>query len=181
MSLGGVVVKDLDELDSYATNFFSDNPGEELEIEKSILGLKEIEYEMIRDNAGNCISICNMENLDPMGVHTGESIVVTPSQTLSDNEIQKLRSAAIKIISAIGIIGACNIQFAIDDVTGDYYVVEVNPRTSRSSALASKASGYPIARISTRILLGYNLTEIKNPLTKSTSARSCIQLYYVYT
>ena len=177
--MGGVVVKDLDELNSYAANFFSDNPGEELEIEKSILGLKEIEYEMIRDNAGNCISICNMENLDPMGVHTGESIVVTPSQTLSDNEIQKLRSAAIKIISAIGIIGACNIQFAIDDVTGDYYVVEVNPRTSRSSALASKASGYPIARISTRILLGYNLTEIKNPLTKNTSAAFEPSLDYI--
>lgn len=176
---GGTIVNNLDSLKSYCNQFFSDNPGESLEIEQSIQGLIEVEYEMIRDSADNCISICNMENLDPMGVHTGESIVVTPSQTLSDYEIQMMRSAAIKIVRALHIIGACNIQFAIDAVSEKYYVVEVNPRTSRSSALASKATGYPIARISTKILLGYNLPEIRNPLTKNTSAAFEPSLDYI--
>jgi len=176
---GGIIVDSLGALRSYCEEFLSENPGESLEVEQSIQGLIEVEYEMIRDSADNCISICNMENLDPMGIHTGESIVVTPSQTLSDHEIQMMRTAAIKIVRALQIIGACNIQFAIDPTSEKYYVVEVNPRTSRSSALASKATGYPIARISTKILLGYNLPEIKNPLTKNTSAAFEPSLDYI--
>jgi carbamoyl-phosphate synthase large subunit len=176
---GGTIVDNLQSLRSYCDQFFSENPRENLEVEQSIQGLVEVEYEMIRDSADNCISICNMENLDPMGVHTGESIVVTPSQTLSDIEIQMLRTAAIKIVRSLHIVGACNIQFAIDPNSERYYVVEVNPRTSRSSALASKATGYPIARISTKILLGYTLPEIKNPLTKDTSAAFEPSLDYI--
>ena len=176
---GGTIVNNRDSLRAYCDTFFSENPRETLEVEQSIQGLIEVEYEMIRDSADNCISICNMENLDPMGVHTGESIVVTPSQTLSDYEIQMMRTAAIKIVRALHIAGACNIQFALDPASERYYVVEVNPRTSRSSALASKATGYPIARISTKILLGYNLPEIKNPLTKNTSAAFEPSLDYI--
>ncbi|MEM0139142.1 MAG: carbamoyl-phosphate synthase (glutamine-hydrolyzing) large subunit [Ferroplasma sp.] len=166
---GGTIIHNFNELIEYASEYFSIND-DSLELDESLLGLKEIEYEMMRDNNGNCISICNMENLDPMGVHTGESIVVTPSMTLSNDDYQKLRTAAIHIVSEIGVIGSCNIQFALDQETGNYFVVEVNPRTSRSSALASKASGYPIARISTKIAIGYNLEEIKNPVTKNTYA-----------
>ncbi len=176
---GGTIVKDLEDLSKYAETYFDNESEQTLEIEKSIVGLKEIEYEMIRDSAGNCISICNMENLDPMGIHTGESIVVTPSQTLSDIEIQMLRSAAIRIVRALEITGACNVQFAIDSTRGEYYVIEVNPRTSRSSALASKATGYPIARIATKIQLGYTLAELRNPLTKNTSAAFEPSLDYI--
>ncbi|WP_287961515.1 carbamoyl-phosphate synthase (glutamine-hydrolyzing) large subunit [Acidiplasma sp.] len=166
---GGKIIDSKEDLINYCEDYFiiNDIP---LELDESLLGLKEIEYEMMRDNAGNCISICNMENLDPMGVHTGESIVVTPSLTLSNDDYQKLRTAAIHIVSSIGVVGSCNIQFALDQKNNEYYVVEVNPRTSRSSALASKASGYPIARISTKIAIGYNLNEIKNPITKTTYA-----------
>jgi carbamoyl-phosphate synthase large subunit len=124
-------------------------------VEESILGWKEFEYEVIRDKNDTCITICNMENLDPMGIHTGESIVVTPSQTLSDGDLQMLRSASIKIIRSLGIEGGCNIQFALKD--NEYRVVEVNPRVSRSSALASKATGYPIARITAKIAIGIKL------------------------
>lgn len=176
---GGIVVSSKTELKHYAEAHFSENPDIELETERSVEGLKEIEYEIIRDSADNCIAICNMENIDPMGVHTGESIVVTPSQTLSDIEIQLLRSSAIKIVKELNILGACNVQFAIDSESGAYYVIEVNPRTSRSSALASKASGYPIARISAKIQLGYTLPEIKNPLIGYSSAAFEPSLDYI--
>lgn len=139
-------------------------------IEKSLLGWKEIEYEVMRDKNDNCITICNMENLDPVGVHTGDSIVVVPSQTLTDKEYQLLRSASVKIIRSLGIKGGCNIQFALDPDSMNYYVIEVNPRVSRSSALASKAAGYPIARMAAKIAIGYTLDEIKNPITASTTA-----------
>jgi len=176
---GGLIVKNGEELRKLCSEFFYAHPEEELELEESIEGLKELEYEVVRDGAENCIIVCNMENLDPMGVHTGESIVVTPSQTLSDVDHQMLRDASIKIVSAIGIKGACNVQFALDQKTNRYYVIEVNPRTSRSSALASKASGYPIARVATKIALGYDLTEIINPITKTTYAAFEPSLDYV--
>ena len=139
-------------------------------IERSVAGWKEIEYEVIRDGAGNCITVCNMENFDPVGVHTGDSIVVAPSQTLRDVEHQMLRTAAINIISALGIEGGCNVQYALSPDSMQYYVIEVNPRVSRSSALASKATGYPIAKVTTRIALGYTLDEIVNGVTGETYA-----------
>ncbi len=176
---GGNILRSMEELETLANEFFRIYPEEVLELEKSLEGLLELEYEIIRDNAGNCITICNMENLDPMGVHTGESIVVTPSQTLSDQEYHFLRDSAIRVISSLGIRGACNIQFALDPEKEEYYIVEVNPRTSRSSALASKASGYPIARTSSKIAVGYNLTEIINPITKNTYAAYEPSLDYV--
>ncbi len=138
-------------------------------VEKSIAGLAELEYEVIRDAQDNCITICSMENVDPIGVHTGESMVVAPAQTLTDDEHQMLRSAAITIIRALKVEGACNIQFALNQQTGEYWVVEVNPRASRSSALASKATGYPIARAAAKIALGYTLPEIVNPVTGKTA------------
>ncbi|MGB9886222.1 MAG: carbamoyl-phosphate synthase large subunit [Moorellales bacterium] len=139
-------------------------------IERSVVGWKEIEYEVMRDSAGNCITVCNMENIDPMGIHTGDSIVVAPSQTLSDREYQMLRSASLKIISALGIEGGCNIQFALDPRSFQYYVIEVNPRVSRSSALASKATGYPIAKVAAKIAVGLRLDEIVNAVTGKTYA-----------
>lgn len=139
-------------------------------LEQSVAGWKEIEYEVMRDSADNCIIICSMENFDPVGVHTGDSIVVAPCQTLSDVEYQMLRSASIKIIRALGIEGGCNIQFALDPNSFEYVVIEVNPRVSRSSALASKATGYPIARVAAKIATGLNLDEIKNSVTQSTYA-----------
>jgi len=139
-------------------------------IERSVAGWKEIEYEVIRDSAGNTITICNMENIDPVGVHTGDSVVVAPSQTLSDREYQLLRSASIKIINALGIEGGCNVQYALNPLSQDYIVIEVNPRVSRSSALASKATGYPIAKVAAKIAVGLKLDEIKNPVTGSTYA-----------
>lgn len=134
-------------------------------VEKSIYGWKEIEYEVVRDGNGNCITICNMENIDPVGVHTGDSIVVAPSQTLSDREYQILRTSAIKIINEIGVVGGCNVQFALHPKSFEYAIIEINPRVSRSSALASKATGYPIARVASKIALGYNLDEIINEVT----------------
>jgi carbamoyl-phosphate synthase large subunit len=139
-------------------------------IEKSILGWKEIEYEVMRDCDGNCITVCNMENIDPVGIHTGDSIVVAPSQTLTDKEYQLLRTSSIKIINEIGVIGGCNVQFALNPKSFEYAIIEVNPRVSRSSALASKATGYPIARVATRLSLGYRLFEIKNEVTEKTYA-----------
>ncbi|MDR1801281.1 MAG: carbamoyl-phosphate synthase large subunit [Lachnospiraceae bacterium] len=139
-------------------------------VERCIAGWKEIEYEVMRDTAGNCITVCNMENIDPVGVHTGDSIVVAPSQTLSDKEYQMLRSAALNIINELGIEGGCNVQFALDPETFEYCVIEVNPRVSRSSALASKATGYPIAKVAAKIALGYTLDEIKNTVTGKTYA-----------
>ncbi|TVY09570.1 carbamoyl-phosphate synthase large subunit [Paenibacillus cremeus] len=139
-------------------------------IEKSIAGMKEVEYEVMRDANDNCIVVCNMENFDPVGVHTGDSIVVAPSQTLSDREYQMLRSASLKIIRALSIEGGCNVQFALDPLSYQYYVIEVNPRVSRSSALASKATGYPIAKMAAKIAIGYTLDEIINPVTGQTYA-----------
>lgn len=137
----------------------------EVLVEQSIAGWKEIEYELMRDSAGNAVSICNMENLDPVGVHTGDSIVCAPSQTLSDREYQLLRSSALRIVTELGITGGCNVQFALDPESFRYFVIEVNPRVSRSSALASKATGYPIARVSAKLALGYTLDEIRNEVT----------------
>lgn len=139
-------------------------------IEKSVAGYKEIEYEVMRDKKGNCITVCNMENIDPVGIHTGDSIVVAPSQTLRDAEYQMLRSASLNIINALEIEGGCNVQLALDTDSMQYYVIEVNPRVSRSSALASKATGYPIAKVATRIALGYGLDEIVNDVTGKTYA-----------
>jgi len=139
-------------------------------LEKSVAGWKEIEYEVMRDGKNNCITICNMENIDPVGIHTGDSIVVAPSQTLSDKEYQMLRSASIKIIRALAVEGGCNVQFALDTDSMDYYVIEVNPRVSRSSALASKATGYPIAKMAAKIAIGLGLDELTNPVTGKTSA-----------
>ncbi|MBC8060676.1 MAG: carbamoyl-phosphate synthase large subunit [Clostridiaceae bacterium] len=139
-------------------------------VEKSVKGWKEVEYEVMRDCFGNCITVCNMENVDPVGIHTGDSIVVAPSQTLSDKEYQMLRSASIDIINHIGIEGGCNVQFALNPNNFDYGVIEINPRVSRSSALASKATGYPIARVSAKLALGYGLDEIRNAVTKETYA-----------
>ena len=139
-------------------------------IEKCIAGWKEIEYEVMRDSAGNCITVCNMENVDPVGVHTGDSIVVAPSQTLSDKEYQMLRSSAFNIIQALDIQGGCNVQYALNPNSFEYCVIEVNPRVSRSSALASKATGYPIAKLAAKIALGYHLDEIKNAVTGKTFA-----------
>ncbi len=148
-------------------------------LETSLLGWKEIEYEVLRDGSDNCIVVCNMENFDPVGVHTGDSIVVAPSQTLSDLEYQMLRSASLNVIRALGVQGGCNIQFALDPYSSQYAIIEVNPRVSRSSALASKATGYPIAKISTRIALGQRLDEIENPVTGITKAAYEPALDYV--
>ena len=139
-------------------------------VERCIAGWKEIEYEVMRDSAGNCITVCNMENIDPVGVHTGDSIVVAPSQTLSDKEYQMLRTSALNIISELNITGGCNVQFALHPTSFEYCVIEVNPRVSRSSALASKATGYPIAKVAAKIALGYTLDEIQNAITGKTYA-----------
>ena len=148
-------------------------------IERSIAGWKEIEYEVMRDSRGNCITVCNMENIDPVGVHTGDSIVVAPSQTLSDKEHQMLRTSALNIIDELGITGGCNVQYALNPETFEYCVIEVNPRVSRSSALASKATGYPIAKVAAKIALGYTLDEIKNAVTGKTFASFEPALDYV--
>jgi carbamoyl-phosphate synthase large subunit len=139
-------------------------------VERSLLGWKEIEYEVMRDARGNTITVCNMENLDPMGVHTGDSIVVAPSQTLSDIEYHMMRTASLKIINSLGIEGGCNVQMALNPDGFDYYIIEVNPRVSRSSALASKATGYPIARVAAKIAVGRTLDEIDNQVTGTTKA-----------
>ena len=151
----------------------------EVLVERCIAGWKEIEYEVMRDSAGNCITVCNMENIDPVGVHTGDSIVVAPSQTLGDKEYQMLRTSALNIISELNITGGCNVQYALHPETFEYCVIEVNPRVSRSSALASKATGYPIAKVAAKIALGYNLDEIKNAITQKTYASFEPMLDYV--
>ena len=157
-----------EELDALANKAFSYSP--QILVEKSLKGWKEVEYEVVRDRYDNCITVCNMENFDPLGIHTGESIVVAPSQTLSNSEYHKLRELAIKIIRHIGVIGECNVQYALDPNSEDYRVIEVNARLSRSSALASKATGYPLAFIAAKLGLGYGLHELKNNVTKSTTA-----------
>ena len=156
------------ELDALANKAFSYSP--QILVEKSLKGWKEVEYEVVRDRYDNCITVCNMENFDPLGIHTGESIVVAPSQTLSNAEYHKLRKLAIQIIRHIGIVGECNVQYALDPHSEDYRVIEVNARLSRSSALASKATGYPLAFIAAKLGLGYGLHELKNNVTKSTTA-----------
>lgn len=165
---GGGIAADIETFKELVRGGLQESPITQCLIEKSIAGYKEVEYEVMRDSSGTCITVCNMENIDPVGIHTGDSIVVAPSQTLTDEEYQMLRGASIKIISALGIIGGCNIQFALDPKSKQYYLIEVNPRVSRSSALASKATGYPIARLAAKLAVGYQLSEIKNPVTKST-------------
>ena len=167
---GGGIAQNAAELSSIARQGLDLSPITQVLIEKCVSGWKEIEFETMRDAAGNVIAVCSMENVDPVGVHTGDSIVVAPALTLADREYQMLRSAALNIVSAIGIEGGCNVQFALNPDSFEYAVIEVNPRVSRSSALASKATGYPIAKISTRIALGYTLDEIKNDITGKTCA-----------
>jgi len=167
---GGGIAANPAELADICERGLSLSPISQALLEKSVAGWKEIEYEVMRDARGNCITICNMENLDPIGIHTGDSIVVAPSQTLSDREYQMLRSASIAIIEALAIEGGCNVQFALDPASSAYYVIEVNPRVSRSSALASKATGYPIAKVAAKIAAGLTLDEIVNPVTQQTCA-----------
>ncbi len=167
---GGGVAYNEKELIEIATHGLDMSFINQVLIDESVLGWKEFEYEVMRDKEDTCIIVCNMENIDPMGIHTGESVVVAPAQNLNDKDSQALRDASIKIIRALGIQGGCNIQFAVNPETGEYKVIEVNPRVSRSSALASKATGYPIAKISSKIALGMTLDEIKNDITKETPA-----------
>ncbi len=167
---GGGIAENMEQLELLCYKGMENSAIGQILLEKSVAGWKEIEYEVIRDGRDNCIIICSMENLDPVGVHTGDSIVVAPTQTLRDAEYQMLRDASIKIIRSLGIKGGCNVQFALDPDTGKYIVIEVNPRVSRSSALASKAAGYPIAKIAAKIALGYNLDELSNYVTQTTSA-----------
>ncbi|MGA2675577.1 MAG: carbamoyl-phosphate synthase large subunit [Methanobacterium sp.] len=176
---GGGVAYNKKELVEVATRGLEMSFINQVLVDESVLGWKEFEYEVIRDKNDTCIIVCNMENLDPMGIHTGESIVVAPAQTLSDVDNQKLRNASIKIIRALQIQGGCNIQFAVHPITGEYKVIEVNPRVSRSSALASKATGYPIAKISAKIAVGMTLDEIRNDITKETPASFEPSLDYV--
>ena len=166
--LGSGFCDNEDELDKLAEKAFSFSP--QVLVEKSLKGWKEIEYEVVRDRYDNCITVCNMENFDPLGIHTGESIVIAPSQTLTNSEYHKLRALAIKIVRHIGIVGECNVQYAFDPKSEDYRVIEVNARLSRSSALASKATGYPLAFVAAKLGMGYGLFELKNSVTKTTSA-----------
>jgi carbamoyl-phosphate synthase large subunit len=167
---GGGIAMNESELEDIAPNGLALSRVGQVLIEKCISGWKEIEYEVMRDSRGNCIIVCNMENFDPVGVHTGDSIVVAPSQTLSDKDHQMLRTSALNIINALGIEGGCNVQYALHHSSSEYAVIEVNPRVSRSSALASKATGYPIAKVAAKIALGYTLDEIKNSITGKTYA-----------
>lgn len=166
--LGSGFADNEEELDKLAEKAFSFSP--QVLVEKSLKGWKEIEYEVVRDRFDNCITVCNMENFDPLGIHTGESIVIAPSQTLTNSEYHKLRALAIRIIRHIGIVGECNVQYAFDPKSEDYRVIEVNARLSRSSALASKATGYPLAFVAAKLGLGYGLFDLKNSVTKTTSA-----------
>ncbi|MGG1553157.1 carbamoyl-phosphate synthase large subunit [Paenibacillus ferrarius] len=167
---GGGICNTMEELTDIVASGLRYSPIGQCLVERSIAGMKEVEYEVMRDANDNCIVVCNMENFDPVGVHTGDSIVVAPSQTLSDREYQMLRSASLKIIRALNIEGGCNVQYALDPHSFQYYVIEVNPRVSRSSALASKATGYPIAKMAAKIAIGYTLDEIVNPVTGQTYA-----------
>ena len=166
--LGSGFCDNEEELNALAEKAFSFSP--QVLVEKSLKGWKEVEYEVVRDRYDNCITVCNMENFDPLGIHTGESIVVAPSQTLTNSEYHKLRALSIKIIRHIGIVGECNVQYAFDPISEDYRVIEVNARLSRSSALASKATGYPLAFVAAKLGMGYGLFELKNSVTKTTSA-----------
>ncbi|OPJ64920.1 carbamoyl-phosphate synthase large subunit [Clostridium chromiireducens] len=167
---GGGIANDEEELETILRLGLQLSTIGQVLLEKSVKGWKEVEYEVMRDSYGNCITVCNMENIDPVGIHTGDSIVVAPSQTLSDKEYQMLRTASINIINAVGIEGGCNVQFSLNPNSFEYAVIEINPRVSRSSALASKATGYPIAKLAAKIALGYGLDEIKNAVTQKTYA-----------
>ncbi|MGN0512708.1 MAG: carbamoyl-phosphate synthase large subunit [Lachnospiraceae bacterium] len=167
---GGGIAHNVQELEEILANGLRLSRVGQVLVERCIAGWKEIEYEVMRDSAGNCITVCNMENIDPVGVHTGDSIVVAPSQTLSDKEYQMLRTSALNIITELGITGGCNVQYALNPDSFEYCVIEVNPRVSRSSALASKATGYPIAKVAAKIAIGYTLDEIKNAITGKTYA-----------
>jgi len=167
---GGGIARTPAQLVEIGTRGLKLSPRHQVMVERYLAGWKEIEYEVMRDAADTCITVCNMENFDPMGMHTGDSIVVAPSQTLSDKEYQMLRSAALKIIRALGIEGGCNVQMSLDPKSFSYYIIEVNPRVSRSSALASKATGYPIARVAAKIAVGLHLDEIPNAVTQKTLA-----------
>jgi carbamoyl-phosphate synthase large subunit len=167
---GGGIVKNAKNLDEILPRGLQASPIGQCLVERSVAGWKEIEYEVMRDDADNCITICNMENIDPVGIHTGDSIVVAPSQTLSDVEYQMLRASSLKIIRALGVNGGCNVQFALNPISREYVVIEVNPRVSRSSALASKATGYPIAKMAALLSIGFTLPELTNPVTGNTSA-----------
>ena len=167
---GGGIANSEEELIEILTLGLELSPVRQVLLEKSIKGWKEVEYEVMRDSKGNMICVCNMENIDPVGVHTGDSIVVAPSQTLSDVEYQMLRTSSLKILEATGVEGGCNVQFALNPKSFEYAVIEINPRVSRSSALASKATGYPIAKVAAKIALGYTLDEIENAVTKKTKA-----------
>ncbi len=167
---GGGIAGDAAQLERIVLGGMAASPIRQVLVERSLIGWKELEYEVMRDAADTCITVCNMENLDPMGVHTGDSVVVAPSQTLTDREYQMLRTSALRIIRALGIEGGCNVQFALDPQSSQYYVIEVNPRVSRSSALASKATGYPIARVAAKIAAGRRLEEIPNQVTGRTFA-----------
>lgn len=178
---GGGIAKDENEYEEIVHTGLAMSPINQVLVEKSIAGYKEVEYEVMRDGNDTCIIVCNMENIDPIGIHTGDSFVVAPSQTLTNNDYQMLRSSALKIIRALKIEGGCNVQYALDTVSNQYYVIEVNPRVSRSSALASKATGYPIARVTTKIAVGYHLHEIKNAITGKTVAAFEPAIDYVVT
>ncbi len=167
---GGGIAHNDDELDDITNKGLTYSLIGQALIERSVAGWKEIEFEVLRDHADNCVTVCNMENLDPVGIHTGDSIVVAPCQTLSDREVQMLRTAAIDIVRELGVEGGCNVQYALNPDSEEYIVIEVNPRVSRSSALASKATGYPIAKVASKIAIGYNLDEIENAVTKKTTA-----------
>src|SRR5690606_7110809 len=168
---GGGVAYHRDEFEAIVRRGLSESPVGEVLIEQSVLGWKEFELEVMRDHADNVVIVCSIENIDPMGVHTGDSITVAPAMTLTDREYQVMRDAAVKVIREIGVeAGGCNIQFAVSPENGDLLVIEMNPRVSRSSALASKATGFPIARIGAKLAVGYTLDEIPNDITRTTPA-----------
>merc|ERR1719498_1776606 len=166
--LGSGICRDPEHLTSMANKALSVSP--QILVERSMLGWKEVEYEVVRDHLDNCVTVSNMENFDPLGIHTGDSIVMAPSQTLSDEEYHMLRDTAIKVVRHLGIIGECNIQYALHPTSLEYAIIEVNPRLSRSSALASKATGYPLAFVAAKLALGKELPDLQNAITRSTTA-----------
>ena len=178
---GGGIAYNEGELYMTALRGLKLSPIHQILVERSVAGWKEVEYEVMRDSKDNCIIICNMENFDPVGVHTGDSIVFAPSQTLNDTQYQLLRTASVDIIRSLEIVGGCNVQYALDPKSNQYYVIEVNPRVSRSSALASKATGYPIAKVAAKVAMGLGLDEIENAVTKKTMACFEPSLDYVVT
>ena len=177
--LGSGICGDVEEMMDMASKALATSP--QILVEKSMLGWKELEYEVVRDRADNCITVCNMENFDPLGVHIGDSIVVAPSQTLSNDEYHMLRETAIKTVRHMGIIGECNIQYALNPFSKEYCIIEINPRLSRSSALASKATGYPLAFVAAKLALGHELPDLKNSVTQSTTACFEPALDYIVT